>query len=287
MFKRLVKLCQPHKVTISIILVICLGVVLPFAWFLQREPGALKEPLPIAFFGGNFMQKSRMSSMRAIMDNYNRGITTFQISMGFNKNNDLACKRVTSLWGMNPGNGEQAIYGGEVKELSDISYDFPCTAAELTAWLLENGNAQIIVDMQDDPLRGLNVLKEKLPSYQKQVIVQLSDVTNYSAIRDLGYAKFVYLVRDFRKDPRELIGDINGKHFQAVVLPMQLVERNMVRRLQRHNIQTYAYVIDNCEMLASLGIMGVDGVYSNVIGPGSCDRRNPQFRSVKPWPLSK
>lgn len=288
MFKRLIELCQPHKVIISTVVVIFLGIVLPFIWFLQREPREFKEPLPIAFSGGSFMQKARITSLQALMDNYNRGFTFFQISMGFNKNNELACKRIMTQWGMvDPGNDTPALYGGEKQEYGGYSFDYPCSAKELTDWLLKTGNTHVVVDMQDNPVEGLRKLKEMLPSYRKQVIVQLENTNDYAAIRDLGYNQFVYFVRDFRKDAAELVGELSGKYFQAVVLPMQLVDRHMVRRLQRHDIKTYTYVVDDCETMVNLGVMGVDGIYTNVISPTGCDRRLAQFRLANPGRLGK
>lgn len=233
---------------------VAVAILLPWLWFSLHKKPIYPVPDLVSFSGGRFIQKPIMHELESLEYQRVRGLTTFQLTLGLNPEGKLFCV---------------APAGG----MASLSKTVLCSEETLHQWLTEHPELQLIVAVQGDHVSGFDKLKSIVPDYAKRVLVQLEDLTQYETIHAMGYTQFAWMLRDARMLPEDILQQVGSQSLQAIVLPAFLAEEDLIDSLRSRKIKTYAYLVDNCQVLAMMKEVGVNAVYTNDLTPYFCYKK--------------
>ena len=90
-----------------------------------------------------------------------------------------------------------------------------CTLESLTHWMKKNPSAFIVTDMKEDNLRGLKIIAETIPEFERRIIPQVYDPRNYNKVKRMGYKQIIWTLYRYGGSNDEVVLDIPRRQVKA------------------------------------------------------------------------
>lgn len=274
-----------HKNTSIAALAIVIGfLLLTIFWLTSRDYERIGEIKLIAVAGGAVNQMPFSMNVDALDYNYSQGLRAFQIGLSMNAG-EVVCRRDYSIGWRAAPNTIAGVDAVTLMPSTPAGFNDPCTGKDWIEWANEHPDTQFVLWI--DPAAQTQVLQfvgEKLEKFNRRVIVLLEDPAQQEAVATLGFSHALWFIRSGNYDRETLISTLEKPHhFVAVALPLTILNRDLVRMLERRfDIQSFTYVLNSCSNLEAAQRVGARATFTDQLGISSCSGVNRMQNLLAP-----
>lgn len=238
--------------------------------FIQLVPNF--RPRRVAHAGGGIKRKTYTNSLDALDQNIKNGFLYFELDFSFTKDGRLVCihdwknsfKRSFGFWTKEKPTLE--AFELLVRNKSEFN---KCTLESLTHWMKKNPSAFIVTDMKEDNLRGLKIIAETIPEFERRIIPQVYDPRNYNKVKRMGYKQIIWTLYRYNGSDDDVLAWVDKFDGPfAITMPKNRGISDLPKNLATKHIPTYVHTINSLEEKNRLvNTFGVTEIYTDFLHP--------------------
>jgi len=148
-----------------------------------------------------------------------------------------------------------------------------CTLESLTHWMKKNPSAFIVTDMKEDNLRGLKIIAETIPEFERRIIPQVYDPRNYNKVKKMGYKQIIWTLYRYNGSDDDVLAWVDKFDGPfAITMPKNRGISDLPKNLATKHIPTYVHTINSLEEKNRLvNTFGVTEIYTDFLHPKKSD----------------
>jgi glycerophosphoryl diester phosphodiesterase len=229
---------------------------------------ASKLPRRIAHRGGSVRGVPKSNSLDALINSYDGGFRYFEVDLSLTSDQELVLIHdwtwaIERLFRAAP-----KVYSlEEFQQLKMIGGLKQVDGYELIKWMKKSPDAVIIADIKDDYLPSLQWLIKNYKDGRKNIIPQVFSFEQYEDVTNLGFKDVILSLYRSNYTDDEIVRFVKTHPFSAVCMPVERAQTLLPKKLKQLGVFVYAHTVNDPFLEARLKANGVDGVYTDMLGP--------------------
>jgi len=265
------------KTNILIVISIAIVACIIYAFHLNgRSIAAAERPERfVAHAGGMINGYTVTNSLEALHESVRRGYNLIEVDIVRTTDGKFVLSHVWEFMSNRVPLALNEPVESSVFENYRIFNKFtPVTLHQLFVFLDENPHITIITDTKYRDYSSLRYIAEEHPALINRFIPQIYLFEDFDYVRGMGFDRIIATVYDMPVDlkfaPDQIAQMASEFGVYAVAIPDELMhDPDYIEQLNLMNINFYVHTINNIDRARELFDLGVVGIYSNTLGPGS------------------
>ncbi|VAW46370.1 hypothetical protein MNBD_GAMMA02-1705 [hydrothermal vent metagenome] len=227
-----------------------------------------QQALMIAHAGGGYERQNYTNSIEALNGSYQSGFRYIEMDFSWTSDGQLVClhdwdKTFNKIFKQKV---KQAVSYAQFKQLVEDHADFrSCTLDSLAMWLLNKPDVKIITDIKNHNLKGIQLIIEKYPELQHQLVPQFYQPEEYQQLKDMGFNDLIWILYQYKGSKKSVLK--LSQDMQLMALSMrasQAKSPTLQKLLDKHRI--FVYTINKDRVKTKLiDKYGVTGIYTDFL----------------------
>jgi len=271
-----------------ILTILVCGVILIFGiWFSKQETDhilphrAYSELSLIAHAGGGLQFGLYSNSLEALDQSASVGFEFIEVDFMPTVNGDLVLihdwgKRYRQYFGVKTiasGEPESADIFKRMKMRHDLT---PLSLGDLLEWMRVNPNIRIITDIKTHNVKHLKHLHSKADDLAPRFIPQIYQVSEYEAVRQIGFEDIIFTNYRAQIDNQNLINLAQSHDLFALTLPLETPHLTQVTRELSADTPVFVHkllsktpveTVNTPQGATRLKEQGVQGIFTDYLTP--------------------
>ncbi len=226
------------------------------------------KPLMIAHAGGGYNGINYTNSIEALDASYQAGFRYIELDFSWTSDGRLVClhdwgKSFTKIFNRKT---KSAVSYVEFKQLVKNHADFrSCTLDSLAAWLTNKPEVKIITDIKYDNHKGIQLIIEKYPELQNQLIPQFYQPGEYQQLKDMGFDDLIWILYQYKGSEESVLKLSKEMNLRAVSMRAKQAKSKTLQQLLNYH-RIFVYTINKAKTLQRLvSKYQVSGIYTDFL----------------------
>lgn len=225
----------------------------------------IENPYIIAHAGGQLGGHTYTNAIEAMENSYKNGVRLMEMDFDWGTDGEMV--------GMHSWDGfVTKFFNVPSREYSSFEYEnfqmingwHHSTLQSLYTWFKEHPDAYLITDIKGNNIEGLKMIQERYPELAAQTIPQIYQLSEYQAVRELGYDKIILTLYIVRSTDDEIVEFARDNQLFAVTMPIFKAQTDLPQRLGQLGVYTYSHTINSLNQAEELERLGISGFYSDL-----------------------
>lgn len=225
----------------------------------------IENPYIIAHAGGQLGGHTYTNAIDAMENSYKNGVRLMEMDFDWSTDGELV--------GMHSWDGfvtkffnviSKAYSYYEYENFQMINGWQQSTPQTLEDWFVDHPDAYLVTDIKGNNIEGLRILKERHPDLAERTIPQIYQLSEYQAVKDLGYDNIILTLYIIRSTDDEIVEFARDNHLFGVTMPDFKAQTDLPYRLKELGVYVYSHTINSLNQAEELERLGVSGFYSDM-----------------------
>jgi len=244
-----------------------------FTILMASSSSYAKAPLTMEEFvahgGGRVGSISSTNSLEALNYSYSKGFKFFEIDFEWTSDKELVLihdwkECLNRLFHTEP----KVCSLKEFKSLKMADGLTQMDLKDLAGWIISHTDAHIITDIKSNNMEGLTKIAEEYPDLKSYFIPQIYKYEEYDKVKKLGFGNIILTLYVMNYPDKEVMDFLISHKVSALTMWHYRANQDFVGSLKKMGVFIYAHTVNDPKIEERLKDTGVDGFYTDFLGPG-------------------
>lgn len=137
------------------------------------------------------------------------------------------------------------------------------TIDTLIRWLELNPTKKIVTDVKQENVKALELLSKAYPDFDRRIIPQIYQPSEYQPVRDLGYDSIIWTLYAYGGENYQVLSHVEEMDLFAVTMPQDRATTGLANELLGVGVRSYVHTINTQEEFETFRQLGISEIYTD------------------------